>query len=146
MGVLLHHERYKGSTPGCIAMLNSIFESLAEQGIRFSYLELSLFIMEKFEARQAKYGARTEDYEQFMETPYQPHSGAFLQEIHDGEGEDEWQTELDVWDEQASLDAVFFLHRTAPFVAGQAEKKNRIVECGWAGTVVQPLRQAGTHT
>ena len=26
MAVLLHHERYKGRTPGCIAILNSIFE------------------------------------------------------------------------------------------------------------------------
>ena len=106
MGVLLHHERYKGRTPGWTAMLNSIFESMAERGIRFSYLELYLFVMRKLEPGQAKYRARTEDYEKFVETPYPRHSGAFLQEMHVRNGEDEWQTEFDVWDEQAQLDAV----------------------------------------
>ena len=38
--VLLHHERYKGRTLGWNAMFNSIFESLAERGVRFSYLNL----------------------------------------------------------------------------------------------------------
>ena len=62
--------------------------------------------MKKLKAGLAKYLARTEDYEQSTETRYQPHSGAFLQEMHDGKGEDDWQTGLDVWDEQAHLDAV----------------------------------------
>ena len=106
MGVLLHHERYEGRTLGWSAMLNSIFKSVAERGIMFSYLELYLFGMTKLRARQAKYPARTEVYMQFMETPYQPHSGAFLEESNDGEGEDEWLTESDVWDKQAELDAV----------------------------------------
>ena len=50
-------------------MLSSIFESVAEQGIRFSYLGLYLSVRRRLNAGQAKYRAQTKDYKQFLETP-----------------------------------------------------------------------------